>query len=235
MRRPRQDGKTVGGSQARRPVWALLPCAVGVALVGLSGCQAPNETRAKTADPLTGEQGPQKIAVGQTLPPQNRAGMTPAQPSTIASKSTAALLDPDPLQGGKPPLVIPDPQKQQVAVQPTGDWQAKPGGSPTGGQSALPVTLKLPVATQPSVPPPVPGANGSIQPLPNAGCDPAQLAALKQRGVLWQNQQQVDGGMHFSCAVPNPKDASFSRVYEATAADLRSAVNAVLEQIDQNR
>jgi hypothetical protein len=236
MRGARQNGKTVGDGQARHPVWILLPCAVGLALLGLNGCQtSTSDTRTVGADPLKGEKLPEKTAIGPQMPPQNRAGMTPPQPSTIASKSNAALLDPDPLVGGRPPLVIPDPQKQQAPMLPAGGWQAKPDGSLTGAQNGPPVVLRLPVATDAPTPP-VPGTNSPPQPLPGSSTDNAQLqAALKQRGVLWQDQKYVADGIRFSCAVANPLDASYSRVYEATAPDLRSAIMAVLEQIDQHR
>jgi hypothetical protein len=237
MRGARQNGKTVDVGQARHPVWILLPCAVGLAFLGLNGCQTSSDTRTAVADPLKGEKQPEKTAIGPQMPPQNRAGMTPPQPSTIASKSNAALLDPDPLVGGRPPLAIPDPRKQQAPMLPAGGWQAKPDGSLTGGQNGPPVVLRLPVATDAPTPPgPVPESNSPPPPLPDSSPENAQLqAALKQRGVLWQDQKYVAGGIRFTCAVANPQDASFSRVYEATAPELHSAITSVLEQIDQHR
>jgi hypothetical protein len=207
-----------------------LSCAAGV-LLALPGCQAPNESRAKDYDPLMGGKVPEKTyGVGMTpMPPQNRAGTTPALPGTVASKSNAHMNNPDPLLGGKAPLAIDDQQKQPATVQPAGTWQALP-----------PVQLNKPDQAITPVPPPQFQSQNApqAQPLPANNTqvsytDAAQLeAALKQHGVIWQDQKVQADGTHFLFGVANPYDANFSRTYETVAPDYRAAVLALLEQLD---
>jgi hypothetical protein len=64
--------------------------------------------------------------------------------------------------------------------------------------------------------------------------DPLQTA-LKAHGVIWQDQKAENDGVHFTCRVANSQDPNFVRVYEAVGPDYQSAVQAVLEQIDQKR
>jgi hypothetical protein len=240
MRRARQSGKTACCEQTARPVWAVLACAVGLAVL-VGGCQSINDTKAQPGDPLMGEKVPDKPfgVIGPTPPPQNRAGMTPAQPPSIASKSLVGALIPDTIPGGKS-LAINDPLKQSTPVPAPDTWQPKNTGNLTAGQGVAPVILRVPEATIPPVPPPVLGTNLTVQPsaytLPAGSTDYDQLqAALKKRGVVWQNQKTLPDGLHFICGVANSQDANFTRIYEAIAQDYRSAVLAVLEQIDQKR
>jgi hypothetical protein len=209
-----------------RPRQTLALCAA--ALLALAGCKTPNQSTAEVHDPLMGEQKPVGVAVGPPLGPQNRAGMgAPAPPQVTTTKSnTAALLPADPLLGGRD-LVI---QDRTPEVQPTGSWQVKeraPGvllKTPEPGPGSGPVQPVPP----PTVPVPVFTPSGNSEP------DPIQTA-LKSRGVLWQDQKTVPEGVRFSCAVPNPQDPAFSRVFEATGPDYRSAVLAVLDQIDKQK
>jgi hypothetical protein len=50
-----------------------------------------------------------------------------------------------------------------------------------------------------------------------------------------QHQETIPGGWKFTCSVPNPSNPDFSRTYEATARDYRSALIAVLDKIDSDR
>ena len=58
---------------------------------------------------------------------------------------------------------------------------------------------------------------------------------LKARQVTWWRGETSQGGYKFSCTVPNPVRPDFSRFYEATRTDFKSAILAVLEQIDRDR
>ncbi len=58
---------------------------------------------------------------------------------------------------------------------------------------------------------------------------------LRLRGATWQQLEFRDGEWHFRCAIPNPQQPTYSRQYEARAADDMSAIRAVLERIDGQR
>src|SRR5947209_5775051 len=47
---------------------------------------------------------------------------------------------------------------------------------------------------------------------------------LSARKVTVQHQETIPGGWKFTCSVPNPFNPDFSRTYEATARDYRSAL-----------
>ena len=55
------------------------------------------------------------------------------------------------------------------------------------------------------------------------------------KNVVYQQQSNVPGGVRFRCGVANPQDPTVLQAYEAVAADYRSAVIAVLNQIDKSR
>jgi hypothetical protein len=243
MQKACQTNKITGHRQRKRPVGLIVLCAAGAALLILSGCKSTSEAQSKEGDILFGERPydkPAGVASSPTPPPQNRAGMSPQPAPAIASKSNAAMvIPPDPLPGAKNPLDIPD---TQTATTAPASWMPKPDGTLAGGLQPVPVILKVPEAA-PAVVTPVPVSNSTapqpkVQLLPSVapagGSEMDQLQAkLKQRGVLWQEQQQLADGVHFTCAVANPKDPTFSRVYETTAQDLPAAINQVLEQMDQ--
>jgi hypothetical protein len=213
--------------------------------LAVGGCQATNESRAKPGgDVLFGEKPIERPPIGPTQPPQNRAGMNaPSPPPATASKSNAAMLiGNDPLSGGKQ-IGIPDPQKsQQQQTLTVGDWQPQgaptgQGGSLTNGSGGPGVILRQPDAgpIQPVPPPVIRSSSGNAVPVVNANAavaDDQLQAALKSRGVLWQDQKVLADGVHFTCRVPNPHDPNFTRVFEATAGDYRSAVLAVIQQLD---
>jgi len=231
----------------------------------MSGCQSTNESKAATHDPLMGEKVPEQPfgVAGPPPPPQNRAGMGgPSPPQATASKSNAAMLIADPLNGAKP-LNIPESSQTQQNQGP-GGWQVKDPlpTNPTGGSGVI-LRTPEPVPITP-VPPPVIGPNGPpgsaaaappvpvvpvpavpvpvasapavpvVSPVSYTDPDPYQKA-LNDRGVIWQDQKQVANGVQFTCRVASKQDPNFIRVYEATARDYPSAVQAVLAQIDQQR
>ena len=228
-----------------------------------SGCRTTTEPRTPPADPLYGERPPEKPygVAGPTPPPQNRSAKR--RQFTVGyceSNSNAALLIPDPLIGAQS-LGFNDPSHPppppSPSYSPSGStWQTNDlSTASTGGAGTPIVKLRTPEqqGTQPiqPVPPPVivpPTGPISVNPAPTFNTpaptlntvgysDYDQLQnALKARGVISQEQKTLaDGVVHFSCRVPNPIDPTFIRVYEATAPNYRSAIIAVLEQIDQRR
>ncbi len=228
----------------------LLVTAAGLAWT-ISGCSPLNESRAKPGgDPLMGEKAPGGPTIGPPQPPQNRANMqVPSGPTATASKSNAQMAaGVDPLQGGKA-LIIPDPTQPTQTV---GGWQPKdkqPGVVVGAGGPG--VTIRPP--EQPIQPVPPPTFNGQLPPVPNTGATvpaPAPgtgsgtgpfpdydklILELKQRGMVWQTQQGVAGGVRFTCGVASSQDPSQIQVYEATGPDYRSAILAVINKIDQSR
>jgi hypothetical protein len=199
----------------------------------LPGCASVNDSRAKPGgDPLFGEKAVDRPPIGPTPPPQNRAGMNvPPAPTTTAAKSTAGILanPPEPLTTTRPPLSIGD-----APAQPAGGWQPKTDGqSPNGGPG---VVLQTPL--QP-VPPPTINSQQPVPTVPISGAaappnDPAQLlAALKARGMVWNTQTPIAGGVRFSCGISNPQNPNVIQAFDATAADAPSAMSAVLQKLDQ--
>jgi hypothetical protein len=85
-----------------------------------------------------------------------------------------------------------------------------------------------------------PKTSSPIQPVgasSGAGSD-AVLELLKARGVTWyrvEASQDNAGDFKFSCSVPNPNNPNLRRMYEAHAPDQRSAMMAVLKQMDEER
>jgi hypothetical protein len=236
----------------------------GLVTLVATGCQGTKGTQTASSDPLMGEKTPERPygVAGPTPPPQNRAGMSSGQPQATASKSNAAMLMPDPLTGGKS-IGIPDGDQPPAAT--TGGWQAKDPqpGNPGGPGVTLRTPEPVPVPIQ-HVPPPsnvpgtTPAAGAVLQPAPTPAPVPTVVAtptaptpqvvspvaftepdplqsALKTRGVIWQDQKTESDGVHFTCRVANSQDPNFVRVYEAVGHDYRTAVQAVLEQIDQKR
>jgi hypothetical protein len=226
----------------------LLVTAAGLAWT-VSGCSGLNESRVKPGDPLMGEKQPSGPTIGPPQPPQNRANMqVPNGPTATAAKSNAQMAaNVDPLLGGKT-LVIPDPNQPTQTV---GGWQPKdkqPGVVVGAGGPG--VTIRAP--EQPGIQPvPPPTINGNLPPVPNTNATtPAPVpvtgtgpfpdydqvvAALKQRGMVWQTQQGVAGGVRFTCGVASSQDPTQIQVFEATAPDYRSAMLAVINKIDQSR
>jgi hypothetical protein len=64
--------------------------------------------------------------------------------------------------------------------------------------------------------------------------DPNQLlAALKARGMVWNTQTPIAGGVRFSCGMRNPQNPNVIQAFDASAADAPSAMSAVLQKLDQ--
>jgi hypothetical protein len=217
---------------------------VGAAAVGLlivSGCQSLNDSRAKPGgDPLFGEKAVDRPPIGPTPPPQNRAGMVPSPPTSTAAKSnTQALLES--LPNGKAPLSIGDTNQQ--TTQTAAGWQPKDGQptvTVTGATGGPGVQIKTPEAVP--IPPVSLPAINTLQPVPTVPVNPVApsaandtdqlLAQLKARGMVWNTQQPIAGGVRFSCGIASSQNPNAIEAYEATAADYRSAISAVLQKLN---
>jgi hypothetical protein len=119
-------------------------------------------------------------------------------------------------------------------------WQAQGAGS--GVQLNGPETAHPPEAPHvtpvPSAePPPVVRASSAVPAGAGAGWYDQALDVLKQRGVTWHRLETWgdQGEYKFSCSIPKPQNKFISTTYEARGRDPRSAVQAVLDQIDKAR
>jgi hypothetical protein len=218
-----------------RSLWRAAPwlCATLLAIVLAPGCQSANESRARQGDPLTGEMPPPVSMVGPTPPSpgQNRAATTtPQTPQSTASKSIADILtQAEPLEGGKK-LAIADNRSPGG-----GAWQ--PNGVQAVGQGGAPAIILRDPQVGVVQPVPAPGQSGAAQPVPQYSgnnLDPLQ-AQLRARGMVWQKTELVAGGVRFTCAVPNRQDATSLQIYQATAPDEPTAIQAVLLKINQQQ
>jgi hypothetical protein len=239
MQRVQEKGNRPTGQGRRwRSALTLSSCACCLLLV-LNGCSS-TQKNTQNGDPLYGESlpktyGPPAPKAGAAT--TSKAGGLPALPTATESTSIAALAQGDPLTGDdRTPLAI----SAKGPTQPAGVWQAE--GKPAVAQNVgatlkrpEPMAEPLPAATRPvstALPDTVPanswpsGAGVSYEQLQD------QLTRLK---VKWQNQVTFNDGFKFTCIVPNPSNPDFNRTYEATARDYKSAILAVLEQIDRDR
>lgn len=203
-------------------------CLLGCLCLFWTGCAGANNL---ATDPLLGK----SAGVAATPKPGAPTGPNPVPPlpAPNAAGSTAALAGGlGATVDGRHNLQIEDPQP--VAANQT--W--------TGPATATGAVLQRPEPI-PRQPPP-PGSPGGYAPAaPTAGLvngvrvqtiEQAQ-AQLTARGVTWQRLEAMPepGKWKFTCSVPNPRNRTINRVYEAQAADGLEAMRAVLEQLDREK
>ncbi|GEM_PF-4723533 len=195
-------------------------------LTGTVGCKSAD----KKDDPLFGVKPPQVNPVPPTTGanPQARAGVPPI-PGNTSAGSTAALASMPgsrPLSINAPPPSVPQKISTVPNVQPIPrDVPRTPGLLATGswGQQTPPITPNLPAIT-PNLPP-APGDHSVDAP----------FAPLQVRGASAQFVDSVPEGVHLKVLFPNRAHSGSVRIYEATARDTAAAVEAVVQQIDQQR
>ena len=186
---------------------------------------------------------------GNTSTKAKSAGVvTPLPPATETGSLTASTIN-QPLLTSRT-LAI-DGNKQPT--QPGGSWQnptwnandTDPTGQPVTNAPAGPagVTLGKPLPSAPSVQAlPSSGSTAEVGQTPATSfASPGVVgdyetlqAQLKARKVVWQRQETFGDGFKFTCGVPIP-NSNYQKRYEATARDPRSALAAVLEQMDKER
>src|SRR5207247_1642178 len=99
---------------------------------------------------------------------------------------------------------------------------------PVGRVEALP-----PVQGGPT--PGVTRTDAFASPVGGNGDYDALQARLKGHRVTYQRQETYQDGYKFTCVAQHPTNPNRERQYEAIARDYRSAILAVLEQMDQGR
>jgi hypothetical protein len=232
MDRSGQPEKTHSRGQAWFAGALLISTFAGIS----TGCSGWNKiTGGGTAapavgDPLYGSDPAQKNPPA-AAPSRSKSAALPAAPASNSSTSNVAMALGDPLPGSRP-LAIEDVNKKP------GGWQGPGAGSSSGAQltGSVGVNLQKPEAIVDPVQRPTTLPVAGTAPAAPSAADLDQLQAqLKQRGMTWQHEESVAGGVRFTCAVPNRHNPDINRFYEATAPDLAAAIRAVLQQIDSQQ
>jgi hypothetical protein len=242
------------GKFDRMGSWLLI--AVSVVSLMPTGCGA-NRNNRPVLDPLFG------TAPGPTA--TRPTGNAAAAPVPAGSVSNAALVNGSPMQpppyapvGASTPIWQPQPGVAPAQpIQPTGQpiqptfQPMQPGGQPLQpqptyqpiqptGQPLQPQPGYQPIQPmgQPIQPPPpnLTPMNPMAQPVPRvASYDHAQ-GVLASLGVKWQRLESgQDGVWTFVCSVPRRENPAIARTYEGRALTYLAAVQAVLDQIGQDR
>lgn len=239
MRKPRKpvQGQPPRAKLAVSPVALGLPCLL--ALLSLPGCSGQHRIK---EDPLLG---------GKTLPAATSASTqaklaVPDIPEPTTTLSTAALAAADALPGGRP-LSIGDTAATTDAASPAArqplaanpGWSGQPDGNPP---AAVQLRRPVPVIQAGTDPAKATAAAETKTTEQKAIAAPAAAASqvktddldaqLKRRGVIRHTTSNTPNGVLFRAIVPDSVPGSY-HIVEATAADYRSAVLAVLQKIDQ--
>lgn len=211
-------------------------CPLSFVLCGwLAGCNSLGSNQNSgpvMGDPLKGEFGPRGVPPPKTPTPYKKtsAGLeaVPPIPSANSAGSTAALAGNTGLKGGRPlwigdGLARNDPARGMVAAN--------------GVALRRPEPIVQEVPLDGPRPGPVPNV---VQPVGGTNTGPApsydQLQAqLRDRGVIFQKVDPVPEGVKVSCIVPNRANPMVNRCLEATARDYAAAVQALIQQVDQQR
>ena len=204
-----------------------LAAGFGVAclLLGAVGC---NSLQKQKDDPLLGvkpQVNPVPPTTGANPGSQARVGVPPV-PIATSSGSTAALAS---LPGGRPLSI--NNQAQPGVAGPGPNTSSAPIVQPIPRDApATPGLLTTGSWTQPKTP-----AADNPPSAPAAAAGDAQFAPLKERGAIGQFVDNMPEGVHLKVIMPNPNNAGAVRIYAATARDTAAAVQAVVQQIDQQR
>jgi hypothetical protein len=222
MTRTAQPGKVrQAGSLTCRACLLGISFSAALFLTGCSGLLHGSKNH-KT-DPLLGDPAKDGDKGGSGGPSRTGSNVPPIP--SASSSSNAALAMATPLPGARP-LSIGEPLNEQ----------ARPATALT---SANNVPGGATLSRPPPVVVPVPRETADAQPaLMTVAANQSNeyfLSQLRARGVSWHRADSVPGGIRFSCIVPNRQNPTVTRTFEATAPDFPAAVNAVLQQIDQNR
>lgn len=201
--------------------------ACGLALI--IGCA--NDSRRSSADPLIGGEAP--------LPPRKETAANPPRsdvpplPAPSSATSNAALAG-----GAFQPL---DPTRDLRIGSNDGNanggaWRGPAAASSPPTTPATDATRSTQLASQPR--PASAPVSGVVQVggPPSASTD-ALMALLQARGATFQRLETTaeDGEWKYSCSVPHASNPNIRRTYEARGRDPRSAMAAVLRQMDQEQ
>ena len=193
-------------------------------LSGMVGCKSPD----KKDDPLFGVKSPQVNPVPPTTGAQSRTSVPPIPGSTSAG-STAALAS----MPGSRPLSINAPSPsvpQKITTVP--NVQPIPRDAPP--RPGL-LTIGAWGRQTPANAPTLPAITPTLPPAPADHAVDPQFASLTVRGASAQFVDILPEGVHLKVLVPNRANPGSIRIYEADARDTAAAVQAIVQQIDQQR
>jgi hypothetical protein len=244
---------------SRRQSWcAWVSLGLGL-LPALVGCSSAPHTH--SGDPLFGEYYP-KGPNGQPMPPANTspnkttsAGVPP-YPTTNAASSTAAIAG---LSGGRPLAIDEKTGTNWTLTNTTNTPPNVPAGNGSPIVQPVPRDTSGPVASNagtPSNSPPAPVGNSANPPStilttgswttgphppPNVGpvaplgtVTPEILqSTLQGKGAVGLKREDTPEGVRVSCYVPQRSNPANLRYLETVARDYPTALQALLQQIDQ--
>jgi hypothetical protein len=217
--------------------WATL----GLLAAFGSGCSStPIASNDKMGDPLMGWAPPPAAPT----PPANAAAQAPVPPipttSTSATNaSLAAQTQPAPLAIGASDSWIRKVDTTAPATTGAGNVPITPVSQPKVYELPRDDGVAANAGQTPSQPIQPAGswsaASGPPAVATATAPNPDQLKQmLDQRHVVGQKQDVVAGGIHLTCVV-NVPPATSNQIYETTAVDYATAVQAIAQQIDQHR
>lgn len=215
--------------RAARLALAALFIAMGLSVTGCSALQGKD----KKSDPLFGDHVP-KDGGGAGGPSKTSANVPPIPSASSSSNAALAMAT---LPGAKQ-LAIGEPERPPAKVPSSGTLTSAAATTPPGS-----VTQPVPPGSPATLSPPQPVVvpvprDTTVQTAAATSQDQTSeyfMSQLRARGVSWHRADSVAGGIRFACIVPNRQNPSVTRIFEATAADFPSAVNAVLRQIDNQK
>jgi len=182
-----------------------------------AGCPSPPQRLPDNGpDPILGPEAPGLPKKGGAVTPSGpEAKLNAPLPLTQQTSSTAAMAGGGPLKGGRETIAIPvnDGAAGKKA------WQEN-DGSKTVLKTPQPIAQGQPLTPVPNLPY---GTDTTLQKL---------RAQLKDRGLIYEKQDPIPGGVRFDCIVAY---ADGQRRYTVEAADAEAAIRAVLAKIDQAR
>ena len=131
---------------------------------------------------------------------------------------------------GQDPLLGPPPGSPVAGTPTSKTSNAALAGTSGGLPSTPPVTITPASAVSGT-------KTGAWPPASAPGARPLTYdqaqAVLAGRGVQWQRLEAVGSEWKFTCSLPSRQDPARSRTYEGRAATYLAAIQAVLEQMDQ--
>jgi hypothetical protein len=179
-------------------------------------------------DPLL---GPAPPPATQPTPPANAAaqGGLPPIPANTTNATTAALA------GQTPPLAITaaDSWIRKVDATPSPAGTINAPITPVSQPKVYAVPRDDGFAANAGQPIQTTGSWAATNPTTAAPNQDQLKQLLDQRHVIGQSQDNVPGGVHLVCIVNLPPSTTNQR-YETTAVDYATAVQAIVQQIDQH-
>jgi hypothetical protein len=172
---------------------------------------------------------------------------TPQAPATGNTDAVALASTPKSATGATlsapVPFVQPVPRVGEDPVVPASSWARAPEkvpGNAAPAQAAAPSTAgeATPVPTVSGINIPQPPVSRTAAPAAapqQALAEDPLLTQLRSHGITSQKNQNVEGGVRFSCMVPNRQNPEVARMYEAIGPDWHAAVRAVLWKIEKDQ